>query len=1285
MKHSRLPPASTAPTTRLTTLALCVRLALGMTATGIAFSPAAFAEGTKQYAPTINDYAALGVMETGSANASTYPFAGYDQPAENRLYIHIADPANEVVYIGLGNMTGNAGDTKTANYYWRIKAPDGTVVHGSIMAGGASSNISSHAQAVAGPNVLDASGYSTAGGWTFDPAAAGKGAGDYYIEFDINNNASSVGTFPDTYNGLNYGNVSNLNINWFDITVATKGASPKAIDGRLWSKNWGVRANNPAVFPSAPFGTPFNGSMFAYDDNNFVTKIDFNGAGLRPLQGQFSFNNTGTGTTGIKATDRKSVKGANATTPLHKIFLNQPDPNVYPLGSEGRLQNLPLQITAPNNYNIPVEVTQPGQIEIVLDFGNDGGFTAGIDRRLFANVVAGINQVTWDGKNGAGATIAVSQFPIKTMIAYTQGETHFTAYDVEGLDNGFKVYTQTNASTTGLNLQFWDDSNITDEPGGTNPVVRTNVDTGATTRQTWSNISYGDLNTINTWWFAYRDYQTTILRGYNTAPVATHDTGNTDEDTVLNGTTVLSNDSDPDGDTLTVNTTPVVAPAHGALVLRTDGTYTYTPNANYNGTDSFTYEISDGNGGKATAVVTLTITPTNAPPVASNDTATTAEDTPLNGSSLLANDTDPDGDTLTINTSPITNPTHGTLALKTDGTYTYTPAKDFNGTDNFVYEVLDGNGGKANATVTLTVTPVNDAPLIISTNNVTFTENDTGTALDVESSDDSDAETNGLTYSLLPMFDTSLFNIDPVNGKINFKAPPDYEAPKDSNADNAYILMVKVCDSANLCTEQVVVIVVTNVQETNPPRITSTLVTTPENQTFVTSVAATDPDANDTLTFSIKGGADASLFTIDPATGNLSFKTAPDFETPFDANRDNVYEVIVSVWDNTAPDHTDEQLLKVTVTDVQENTAPTITSDGAGNTADIRIAEDQASVTIVQATDAEGDTLTYNISGGDDAALFQIAPATGKLSFITAPDFENPADANADNQYNVIVSVKDKAGLTDTQTLTIHVTDRSDIKLQVRGFLQGPYASKDGQMNDNLRTLGLIPSAQPYGETGTPFVHKGTETASPAQLALTGNNAPVDWVLVELRDPTTPKTRVAAIAGLLQRDGDVVNASTGSPSLILEGISTGQYYVTLRHRNHLGVTTATPLTLSSTPTRVDFTQAATAMLGNHERLLSSNVALLWAGDANGNDGIIANGPSNDTNVVLGKVLTHPSNTLTNSNFRLGGYHVTDLNLDGVSLFSGPGNDINLLLGNVLLHPGNGSVAANYILQGTLPK
>lgn len=283
----------------------------------------------------------------------------------------------------------------------------------------------------------------------------------------------------------------------------------------------------------------------------------------------------------------------------------------------------------------------------------------------------------------------------------------------------------------------------------------------------------------------------------------------------------------------------------------------------------------------------------------------------------------------------------------------------------------------------------------------------------------------------------------------------------------------------------------------------------------------------------------------------------------------------------------------------------------------------------------------------------------------------NPADAY-DADADGIPSYLDAA---EVPTVVLHV----------RGFLQGAYNTADGLMRDDLRKLNLIPAAQPYTNVDTSLGYTGKETLAPALLAVTGDDAPVDWVVVELRNKTTPKTVVARVAALLQRDGDVADPLTNEAKLLIPNVVEGQYNVSLRHRNHLGVTTKDAVLLSPTLTVVDFTQTSQTVMGNNTRLVNGSVTLMWAGEANNSDSVIANGPGNDTNVVLGTVLMHPTNLLTNSNFRLKGYYATDLNLDGTSLYSGPGNDINLLLGNVLLHPGNSLIAANYIMAGAIPK
>src|SRR4029079_5177489 len=170
-----------------------------------------------------------------------------------------------------------------------------------------------------------------------------------------------------------------------------------------------------------------------------------------------------------------------------------------------------------------------------------------------------------------------------------------------------------------------------------------------------------------------------------------------------------------------------------------------------------------------------------------------------------------------------------------------------------------------------------------------------------------------------------------------------------------------------------------------------------------------------TQTYSITGGADAALFTINTSTGALSFVSAPNFEAPTDAGANNVYDVQVQVSDGAL---TDTQDIAVTVTDVNE--APVITSNGGGTTASTSVAENSTAVTTVTATDPDaGATQTYSISGGADAAKFTINATTGALAFLTAPDFENPTDAGSNNIYDVTVQVFDGLGGIDTQAIAV--------------------------------------------------------------------------------------------------------------------------------------------------------------------------------------------------------------------------------------------------------------------------
>ena len=188
--------------------------------------------------------------------------------------------------------------------------------------------------------------------------------------------------------------------------------------------------------------------------------------------------------------------------------------------------------------------------------------------------------------------------------------------------------------------------------------------------------------------------RSTISAG-NAAPVARDDNFNTNEDNAVNGNVLSDNgngaDSDPNGDALTVNTTPTANPSNGSVSLNADGAFTYTPNPGFVGGDSFGYEVSDGSL-TDTATVNITVVGVNAPPVARDDSAAGDEDNDITGNVLNDNgsgaDSDPDGDPLTV--SLVNAPTNGNVSLDPGGDYTYTPNANFNGADSFTYQLSDG-------------------------------------------------------------------------------------------------------------------------------------------------------------------------------------------------------------------------------------------------------------------------------------------------------------------------------------------------------------------------------------------------------------------------------------------------------------------------------------------------------------------------------------------------------------------------------------------------------------------
>lgn len=252
------------------------------------------------------------------------------------------------------------------------------------------------------------------------------------------------------------------------------------------------------------------------------------------------------------------------------------------------------------------------------------------------------------------------------------------------------------------------------------------------------------------------------------------------------------------------------------------------------------------------------------------------------------------------------------------------------------------------------------------------------------------------------------------------------------------------------------------------------------------------------------------------------------------------------------------------------------------------------------------------------------------------------------------------------------------VALSPKVWLQGPYRAADQLMRDDLRAGNYLPGTEPYTGLGYTHVVGGGETVGNEVLQVTGPNAIVDWMVVELRMPTSPYTVVATRSALLQRDGDIVGTNGTSPVVL--NAAPGNYLVSLRHRNHLGVMTLTPVALTNTPLEVDFRGGATSTYGNEAMRLEDGVWKMWSGNSNmitdpqGREIIRYTGQDNDRDPILqvvGGVV--PTGTVA-------GYYREDSNLSGVVKYTGQDNDRDIILNNI-----GGVVPTNTRTEGMPPQ
>ncbi|MEK6780591.1 MAG: Ig-like domain-containing protein [Bacteroidota bacterium] len=409
----------------------------------------------------------------------------------------------------------------------------------------------------------------------------------------------------------------------------------------------------------------------------------------------------------------------------------------------------------------------------------------------------------------------------------------------------------------------------------------------------------------------------TVIAGINTTPVANNQ-GVTVQEDVAKAITLTGNDADGNPLTFTI----VTPPAQGSLSVVIGAGVTYTPNANYSGSDSFTFKVNDGASDSNPATVSITVDPVNDAPVANNQSVTTSEDV---GKAITLTGSDLEGSSLTY--AIVIPPTNGNLSVVVGAGVTYTPNANYSGPDSFTFTVNDGAITSVAATVSITVSALNDAP-IANIQSVTTSE-DVAKAITLTGSD---VEGSSLTYAIVT---------PPAHGSLSAVVGASVTYTPNANFNGSDNFTFKTNDGlidSNIAT---VSITITPVGD-SPVAFdqNATPLTTAENVAKSITLEATDPDG-DAITF---------IIVTNPAHGVLSGTGANLIYTPV-ADYNGSDSFTFKANDGT----TDSNIATVVITVTPESDAPVAVSQN------VTTDEDVPKNILLTATDADGDPLTYSV------------------------------------------------------------------------------------------------------------------------------------------------------------------------------------------------------------------------------------------------------------------------------------------------------------------------------------
>ncbi len=479
----------------------------------------------------------------------------------------------------------------------------------------------------------------------------------------------------------------------------------------------------------------------------------------------------------------------------------------------------------------------------------------------------------------------------------------------------------------------------------------------------------------------------------NVAPTANANSYNTNEDNVLtvNGPGVLGNDTDPGNNPLTA--VLVSSPRNGTLQLRPDGSFVYTPNENFSGTDTFTYRASDGQAESAPVTVTLNVAPVNDRPNAAADVIMTGEDQPA-AVNVLQNDTDVDGGPLTLTSN--TQPQNGTVNCTPAGLCTYTPNPNFNGVDTFNYNVSDGNGGTATATVNVTVGGANDAPNAVNNNYQVAEDGVLNVAGPGVLGNDTDPENDALTARV---------DRGPGNGTLNLNPDGSFTYTPGPNFNGSDSFTYQACDNGtpSICSEPATVNITVNAVNDAPTARGATGALDEDTQIVVNALANDSDIDGNALTLTNFSQPQNGTVTCTLA-GACTYTPNPDF------NGEDSFTYTVT--DNSGGTSTAN--VRLTVRPV--NDAPTARDNAYDAAEDQPLRIDGPGV-LGNDTDPENNRLQ---------ALLQTPPTNGTVTLLPDGSFVYVPNENFNGQDSFTYRANDDIDFSNVSTVTINVAPAND-------------------------------------------------------------------------------------------------------------------------------------------------------------------------------------------------------------------------------------------------------------------